>query len=373
MASDLKSFYNRNIVEQIARDLHRVHARFQRAPFIAACLNGLDGLELMARGWHIAEALRRFLPGDFPVAADILVRSLPAEDAPRNETGNSMDSFRYLPHVLFVSKYGLDHFEESMGAQYELTKRFTAEFSVRAFFEKHLAATHARFVEWARDGNVHVRRLVSEGSRPRLPWAARLRAFQEDPSPVLALLELLKDDSELYVRRSVANSLNDIAKDHPGVAVAVCRRWAAAGSAHRLWIVSHALRGLVKQGHPGALEILGFASKPKVRVDNAKLVPKTVKIGETLRFSFDLIGASAKTQTLLVDYAVHFVKANGTTAPKVFKLSSVTLPPKGTVSLRSSVSFRQLTTRKHYAGLHEVELSINGVRFPLGSIKLTSA
>ena len=370
MPFDLKSFFNRQIVEEIARDLHAAHSKFNRTAFIAESLDGLDQLELIARGWQIATAMRRHLPEHFPDTAGILVRSLPAENASREASASSMDTFRYLPHIFLVSKYGLDHFEESMQAQYELTKRFTAEFSVRAFFEKHPEATHALFVEWASDPHVHVRRLVSEGSRPRLPWAARLRAFQEDPSPVLALLELLKDDPELYVRRSVANNLNDIAKDHPAIAVAVCRRWAEDASADRMWIIRHALRSLVKQGHSGALKILGFAAKPNVRVDNAKFTPKKLKIGETLSFSFDLVNTSARKQTLLVDFAIHYVKANGKTAPKVFKLSSVALSAGGTAQLRSTVSFREMTTRKHYPGPHKIDLLINGVPFPLGSIEL---
>ncbi len=372
MASDLKSFYNRRIVEEIGRDLHYAYPAFNRQAFVAECLSGLSRLELKARAWHIAEVMRHHLPADYPQAAKVLVRSLPPEGTPRSETGNGMDAFRYLPHVLYVSKYGLDHFEVSMNAQHELTKRFTAEFSVRAFFEKYPAATHARFVEWARDPSVHVRRLVSEGSRPRLPWAARLRAFQKDPAPVLVLLELLKDDPELYVRRSVANNLNDIAKDHPDVAIATCRRWTRNSGPNRRWIIRHALRSLVKQGHPGALAVLGFGAAPKVRIENPKLTPKVVKIGDTLRFSFDLASTAAKRQTLLVDHAVHFIKANGTTAPKVFKLSPVTLPAGGTAQLRGSVSFREMTTRKHYPGSHRLELLINGVSFPLGSIKLIS-
>ncbi len=160
MPFDLKSFFNRTIVEEIARDLHAAHPKFNRKTFIAESLEGLDRLELIARGWHITAAMYRHLPKRFPQAAEILVRSLPPENAPRQESASSMDTFRYLPHVFFVAKFGLDHFEESMRAQYELTKRFTAEFSVRPFFDKYPESTHARFVEWARDPNVHVRRLV---------------------------------------------------------------------------------------------------------------------------------------------------------------------------------------------------------------------
>src|SRR5262245_24710580 len=190
--------------------------------------------------------MRAHLPRAFPAAAEILVASLgPELDGTE---GFGLSPFRYLPHVLFVQKYGLDHFEPAMRAQYELTKRFSAESSIRAYLVKYPDATYARLVEWARDESPHVRRLVSEGPRPRLPWAPRLPAFQKDPRPVIALLELLKDDPERYVQRSVANNINDIGKDHPDVAVALCRQWLNSATPARRWIVGHALRSLVKRG-----------------------------------------------------------------------------------------------------------------------------
>src|SRR4029453_10690801 len=205
---------------------------------------GLDRLELLQRGWHLAEALQAFLPQPFAKAADVLVASLGPELDGTEQFGMAL--FRYLPHVLFVQKYGLDDFEAAMQAQYELTNRFSAESSIRPYLAKHPEKTYARLVEWARDDNVHVRRLVSEGTRPRLPWAPRLPDFQKDPQPVIALLELLKDDPERYVQRSVPNNLNDIGKDHPEIAIDVCRRWMADATPARAWIVKHALRSLVK-------------------------------------------------------------------------------------------------------------------------------
>lgn len=358
MAADLKSLYNRQLIEGLAFDLGLTTS------FVDECMNGLEALELMARAGHIAEVMRRHLPTHFPDTAEVLMRSLQSPTA-----GNS---FRFLPHSLLISRYGIDHFEAAMQAQYELTKRFTAEFSIRAFFERYPAETYARFLQWASDENHHVRRLVSEGSRPRLPWAARLPAFQQDPTPVIALLELLKDDPELYVRRSVANNLNDIAKDHPELAVEVCRRWATDAGPQRWWIIRQALRSLVKQGHPGALAVLGFAASPKAQISNAVFTPPTLRIGDSLRFSFDLTSTSARKQTLLVDYAIHYVKANGKTARKVFKLTSIDLPARGSTTLRASTSFREMTTRKHYPGLHSVDVLINGVAFPLGAVTLTA-
>lgn len=364
MAASLKVFFNRQVVEGIAADFARADPKFRATQFTQECLDGLDQLELLARGWHIAEALHRHLPPDFEQASRVLLRSLPGDST----TG--MDGFRYLPHVFYVSKHGIDHFEASMAAQYELTQRFTAEFSIRAFLEKYPSQAHARLRQWASDPSHHVRRLVSEGTRPRLPWAPRLRDFQRDPAPVIELLELFKDDPELYVRRSVANNLNDIAKDHPDIAVAVCRRWWVGAPAQRKWIIEHALRSLVKAGNPGALAILGVGAVPKVTVSTARFTPKSPSIGGKLEFDFWLTNTSKKTQALQVDYRVHFVKASGTTAPKVFKLRRLKLLPGSEVKLHCTVSFAPMTTRRSYPGVHHFEAVVNGAGFPLGSIRL---
>jgi 3-methyladenine DNA glycosylase AlkC len=369
MAEKLKHFFNEPLVRSIAAELRRAHPPLRERPFVETCMAGLDGLELTARAWHIAEVMHDHLPRPFAAAAEIIVASLGPELA--GTDGFGLAPFRYLPHVLFVQKYGLDDFEPAMRAQYELTKRFSAESSIRVFLVRYPDETYARLREWARDGNVHVRRLVSEGTRPRLPWAPRLRAFQEDPRPVIALVELLKDDPERYVQRSVANSLNDIGKDHPDLAVEVCRRWSAGASPARLWIVRHALRALVKKGHRGALAALGVDGKPAVRIADVKLVPRRVKLDGTLRFSFALASTAKKVQDLLIDYAVHYVKANGATRPKVFKLRKLRLSPGDRVELGDTLSFKDLTTRRHYPGRHRVDLLINGVAHPLAEFDVS--
>ncbi|MEW5915259.1 MAG: DNA alkylation repair protein, partial [Gemmatimonadota bacterium] len=324
-APKLKDFFDATIVGEIARSISRAHPPFNARAFTKLALDGLTDLELIARGWHIAEALREFLPAEFPQAAQLIIASLGPELS--GTDGWGMAPFRYLPHILYVQKYGLDHFEAAMHAQYELTKRFSAEGSIRQYLLKYPDATYERLTQWVRDPSPHVRRLVSEGTRPRLPWAPRLRAFQEDPRPVIALLELLKDDPDRYVQRSIANNLNDIGKDNPAIAVEVCRRWIVDAPPGRAWLVRHALRALVKQGYKPALALLGVGEKAHVRVGNVQ-APRRVRIGETARFSFDLVSTGADRQDVLVDYAVHFVKANGAARPKVFKLRRVTLAPK---------------------------------------------
>jgi 3-methyladenine DNA glycosylase AlkC len=365
MAEALKHFFDERLIRSIGASFQELVPGWKTRRFVKECLDGLDELELIARGRRVAEVMRRHLPEDFDEAAEVIVGSLGPESDGSGSVG--MAPFRYLPHVFFVGTYGLGHFEASMRAQHELTRRFTAEWSIRGFLVEHREATLARLRVWARDPSVHVRRLVSEGTRPRLPWAPRLRAFQEDPAPVIELLELLKDDGESYVQRSVANNVNDIAKDHPDVAVALCRRWQTGATAGRRWIVGHALRSLIKGGDRGALATMGFAGAPKVAIEAAE-VPKVVRLGATLRFSFDVVSRSRQAQELLVDYAVHFVKANGETRPKVFKLRKLALRPGERVRLDARVSFAALTTRTHRPGRHVIEAVINGVTFPLGAV-----
>jgi 3-methyladenine DNA glycosylase AlkC len=365
MAPKLKDFFDAALIRGIARDLRAAHPRLDQRAFVAACLDGLEDLELTERAGRVAEVMRRCLPADFEQAADVLVRSLGPELTRTEQFG--MAPFRYLPHVLYVGRYGLEAFEPSMRAQYELTKRFSAEWSIRGFLIAHPEATLARLSRWVTDPNVHVRRLVSEGTRPRLPWAPRLRAFQEDPGPVLGLLEWLKDDSERYVQRSVANNLNDIGKDHPALATEVCRRWSADASPARRWIVGHALRSLIKRGDRRALATLGYAAAPKIEIVGTSLQPPRVKVGASLRLSFELVSKAQRPQELLVDYAVHFVKADGARRPKTFKLRKLNLPPRGRVRLESRVSFARLTTRTPRPGRHLVEAIVNGVVFPLGA------
>ncbi|HEU5074229.1 MAG TPA: DNA alkylation repair protein [Polyangiaceae bacterium] len=371
MAEPLKHSLNANVMQTLARDLSRVQPAFSEAVFVRQCLTGLEALELTARGWHIAEVLQRHLPADFPEAAAVVQAALGAELDRTDAFGMSL--FRYLPYVFFVQKYGLDAFEPAMQLQYELTKRFSAESSIRAFLVRYPDQTLARLRRWTKDPNVHVRRLVSEGTRPRLPWAPRLRAFQNDPTPVLALLERLRDDGERYVQRSVANNLNDISKDHPELAVATCARWLEHPSAGRIWIARHALRSLVKQGHRGALRLFGAGREPEVRVERLRITPRRAHIGDTLRFEVGLVSTSAQSQALVCDYRVHFVKAGGKTSPKVFKLKQLELGPAESVELRGRVSLAPMTTRRHYPGRHVLELVVNGVSLPLGEFVLRPA
>lgn len=369
MAAPLKDLLDAALVREIARELRSVHRAFDLEAFVARSTRGLDRLELTARAAHIADAFHEFLPRPFARAAAVMEAALGPEIPATGENG--LAPLRYLPHVSYVQKYGLDDYDAAIRLQAELTKRFSAEYSIRAFLSHHPERTYRQMLAWARDENPHLRRLASEGVRPRLPWALRLRVYQEDPGPVLALLEILKDDPVRYVQRSVANNLNDIAKDHPALVVETCRRWSKNAAPGRTWVVGHALRSLVKAGNQEAISILGGADRPRVAIENIRITPKRARLGDKVRLSFELRSTARSAQRLIVDYVVHFVKANGKTSPKVFKLRTLTLERGKTVTLSATFSLVEMTTRKHYAGKHRIEAVVNGARQELGAVAVT--
>ena len=371
MAEPLKNSFGPDVPGRIGDLVESAYPAFDRAAFLRAALNGYDELELTPRARQISHALAAHLPADREAAIRHVIDAL----GPAFESSelSGMDSFLYLPFVYFVADYGLEHFEVSMEAQYELTQRFTAEFSLRFFIERYPERTFERLAVWATDPNVHVRRLVSEGTRSRLPWAPRLRLVQEDPEPVLGLLEMLKDDPEEYVRRSVANNLNDIAKDHPDRVVEVARRWWSDASAglERRKLVRHGLRTLVKAGHRGALDVLGFGEDSPVELDGFSCSPPSVPIGASVRLEARFLNPTARPARTLIDFRIHFVKANGGSSPKVFKGGELDLGPSETARLRKTISVRQHTTRKHYPGPHRVEVLVNGRSVPVEGFEVT--
>ena len=263
--STLRDLLDREAIVCLAHNVKQVYPEFDDAGFSAAARAGLGPLGILQRGAHLAAALRVYLPPVYGEAVAVLLRSL---TPPLTETAdNGLGGFFYLPHVTFTARYGLeaadnggkDPFEVSMRAQYELTRRFSAEFSIRPFLIRWPERTLARLREWTRDPDPHVRRLCSEGTRPRLPWATRIPAFVKDPRPALPLLETLKDDPELYVRRSVANHVGDIAKDHPALAFEVCERWLDGAGPERKWLIRHAVRHPAKKAVKAALRLRKLA------------------------------------------------------------------------------------------------------------------
>jgi len=369
----LKSFFSPALVRRLAADLVRVHPSFPERAFVKDACVGLETLELLDRGKQIAAALAKHLPPTYPDAIEVLIRSLGPEHATDELVGVGMAPFFYLPHVIFVAERGLEQFDLSMLAQYELTKRFSAESSMRAYIARDPERTLAVLRGWATDANAHVRRLVSECTRLRLPWAARVTWLEANPACVLELLELLKDDPSTMVRRSVANNLNDLGKVRPDLLTRTCAAWLEGATEARRALVEHALRSAVKRGEASALRLLGYGKKASVRLEAVRFDPPRVAIGGRVAMSFALRSQSREPQDLLVDVAVHFVKARGHAAPKVFKLRRITLPPRGRVDFQMTVSMAVHTTRKPRPGIHAVDIVVNGEAKRAGSFEVTAA
>jgi 3-methyladenine DNA glycosylase AlkC len=359
MAEPLKEMFNRAYFERLAKELEAVHPSLKRTSFLKAVQYGNDARELNARMRHAAITLRDHLPIDYRTAVHVL-----KDLAPRMPTG-----YTALLYPDFVGVHGLEDPTFSLDALKYFTSFGSSEFAVREFFRRDVKGTLKVMRNWAEDDNEHVRRLASEGSRPRLPWSFRLDAVLKDPKLTTPILERLRADDSLYVRKSVANHLNDFSKDHPKYMVDLLRSWDLKHP-HSAWIAKHGSRTLIKAGHADALALFAFDSKVKVRVEDLGITPKKLRLGETLEFSFAVVSEAARAQQLVIDYAIHYRKANGGTSRKVFKLKEVELGPRASLSITKRQRIIDLSTRKHYPGEHLVEVQVNGRVMAEGVFKL---
>ncbi|WP_432769051.1 MAG: DNA alkylation repair protein [Sphingopyxis sp.] len=324
--------------------------RFDAAAFLDAAGHGLEPLSIMARVRHIADALGAALPADY-AAALAIVQAM----APQLTRG-----FQAVAVTEFVARQGLGDFDRSLAALSNLTRYGTAEFAIRPFLTQDADRALATMAKWALDDNEHVRRLASEGSRPRLPWGAGVPALKADPVRAAPILEVLRADPSLYVRKSVANHLNDIAKDRPDWLVDRLAAW-PQGDARTDWIVRHALRTLIKRGDPRALALVGVAHGAAVAVARFTIEPSAVRLGDPIALAAELRSEAAADQRLVVDYRIHYARTGGKTAAKVFKLRTFELAAGDTATLGLRQTIRDFTTRRHYPGRHDVDLIVNGV------------
>jgi 3-methyladenine DNA glycosylase AlkC len=349
MAEALKEMFDAARFRQLAGLLAEAQAGFDRKRFIDLATRDLAALSLLQRLRQGTAALHATLPADYPAALAVLHRIAP-------HIGHSFVGLM-LPD--FVGVYGHRHFRESMAALHAFTRFSSGEFAIREFLRRDQSRTLAVMERWSRDENEHVRRLASEGSRPRLPWSFRLESLIADPSPTRPILENLRADPSPYVRKSVANHLNDIAKDHPDFVLARLRAWdrSQRGTA---WIARHALRTLVKQGHAGALGLLGAGEPARLQVRAFRAEPARLRLGGTLTLGADLVSTARERQRLVLDYAIRYVKAGSRTHRKVFKWKEAALEPGAALALRKRQVIRDFSTRRHHPGCHEVELQANG-------------
>ncbi|WCM54162.1 DNA alkylation repair protein [Pseudomonas sp. WJP1] len=347
----LKEIFNAERLQHIAAEMTAVYPGFDAKGFLERANHGLADLSVMQRLARVSESLHAVLPPGYEASLTVL-RAL----APRLNSGFvSM----CLPH--YVATYGADRFELSMEALKYFTAFGSSEFAIRHFLRGDLQRSLQLMHDWSLDANEHVRRLASEGCRPRLPWSFRLEQVQADPRLAAGILDNLKADTSLYVRKSVANHLNDITKDHPDWVLDLIEGW-SLDNKHTAWIARHALRSLIKQGNLRALAIIGAGGKPEVQIIDVQVNPPVIGLGEKITLSFAVKSTVQDSQRLVIDYAIDYVKANGSTSAKVFKLKALTLPGNATESIARGQHIKELTTRRHYAGRHAVHVLVNGER-----------
>lgn len=309
-----------------------------------------DGLELKQRTRHITVMLGRHLPEAYPEAVAILIAAANRHGEP------SWDAMSFSD---FVEVYGMDDPDVSIPALAEFTKLASSEFAVRPFILRYPDRMYAQLMTWAQDEDWRVRRLATEGCRPRLPWGMALKPLQEDPTPIIPILAELRHDESEDVRRSVANNLNDIAKDHPGTVVDVLTEW-QDGAAQTAALTKHALRVLLKKGDPGALRLMGFDPEAAAVVTGMGMEPSIPELGGDARVSFTVRSEEPGRAPFMVDLAVRYLRANGSHSAKVFKLKTIELDPGESVEISRKITFQQLSTRRVYPGGHAVEVQVNG-------------
>ncbi|HWH31353.1 MAG TPA: hypothetical protein VNU01_01635 [Egibacteraceae bacterium] len=344
-----KESVNEGSVRALARRLSAAGA-FPARRFTADATRGLESLELKARIAHVVGALERHLPGDFAEAARLV------EDA---VAGSDLGMWSAWPATDWVAAAGLDHPEIALPLLARLTGVASAEMAIRPFIDRHPARTLRQLRTWTSHPDEHVRRLVSEGSRPRLPWASRIALLEAEPHLTVPLLDALREDSSPYVRRSVANHLNDLNKVDRGLALETASRWSAQGGQHVEAVLRHGLRTLVKAGDAEALGLVG-APPARVRLADLEVLTPRVRLGGSLRFRFTVTSQEREPMRAVIDYLVHHRKANGGTTQKVFKLSTRTLAPGAPVTIERAHAIRPITTRRYYPGEHRVEVQVNG-------------
>ena len=357
--SDLKDqYFQPAMIRKLAISIEKIQPGFSAETFVETVQSDpWESLELMDRMRRVADCLKEALPEDYVQALTVL-RSVAAD----------VRGFDSLIFADFVQRYGLYHLDESIPALEGFTELCSSEFAVRPFIQRYPDRMFDQLEKWARSDNHHHRRLASEGCRPRLPWASALNDLKKDPSPIIPILEILKADPELYVRRSVANNLNDISKDHPDLVIELVKAW-KGNSPETDWIIKHACRTMLKQGRPDVLQLFGFATPKAIEATPLDFDKAKIKVGSQIVFKSKIQTHKKSLGKLRLEYVIHFIKKNGTATPKVFQISE-RVETSSEISIEKRHSFADLSTRKHFPGVHRIELRVNGVIKSEGDIEL---
>lgn len=351
-------FFSDKFIKELGDSIKEVYPDFDLEMFKhLVYFDDWENKELKQMMHHITHCLAETLPEDYPAALKILI-----EIAPRFEGFNAM----IFPD--YVGTYGLDDWELSLPALAFFTTLCSSEFAIRPFLAQDPERAMRYMNEWANDENVHIRRLASEGCRPRLPWAMALPAFKKDPAPIIKILETLKDDPEEYVRKSVANNLNDISKDHPDKVLDICERW-YGHKKNTDWVVKRACRTMLKAGNKRALIMFGFGDPGQITIGGLSFDQQSLSIGEELLFNFEMKLKDPGIRRVRLEYKVDFVKANNKISRKIFQIKEADFEA-GSYTITKKHTFKDLSTRKHYPGKHQFAIIVNGVETAKGIVDL---
>lgn len=367
MATPFKEAFSKRLVDGLSESLAKTDFNFNKSDFLDRVYRAdWDELELKERMNRISESIHEALEKDYLRGLSSLEKiSKKLLDSDIKTQGIE---FLFIPD--YIGRFGLNHFDESLRAMRMVTKLVSCEFAVRPFIAEDQHRSFREIYSWMEDEDENVRRLSSEGCRPRLPWGMQLKSLMEDPKPILPVLNHLRKDPSLYVRKSVANNINDISKDHPNLVLNLGKKWKGE-SADTDWIIKHGLRSLLKAGHGEALGLIGYANPNSIRTTNFKVKTPSVPLGRDLEFEFELLQTRKGDALHRIEYAIYFLLGNGKHYRKVFKISERSLDHEKTQPFQRKHSFRKITTRKYYPGAHFVSLIINGKEIEKKAFKLT--
>lgn len=362
MAEPLKAIYHEAFIQSLAQSIVDVYPLFDADAFVAAVFGpGWEELELKARTRKITHSLGAALPSKYGEALAVL-----------EAVSESFGGLQHLVFPDFVEVYGLHDWERSLPALAKFTRQSTSEFAVRPFLLQDQERMLKQMFSWADDPDEHVRRLASEGCRPRLPWAVALPRLKRDPEPILPILEKLKEDPSEYVRRSVANNLNDISKDHPERLVALAVQWIGC-DARTDWILKHGCRGLLRAAHPRVMALFGMTPPTGVTVEEWTVTPDEVRIGDSVRFGYSVRAPQGDPVKLRIELAAYFVRTTGKDYRKLFKLSEKVVEGGSLQEGGRRFSYADLSTRRHYPGAHRLALVVNGQELASADVTLLPA
>jgi len=360
MLEPIKNMLSPAALKEFSEAVKSVYSEFAVEEFVKAAMgDSWDELELMARGRKISKTLGDFLPPKYEDAITVI-----------DKVVKVFQGFAAFSFPEFVIIYGQaeEHWDVSIAALGRYTEYFSAEFAVRPFIISNEEKMMAQMREWSKSDNEHLRRLSSEGCRPALPWGQALVKYKKDPSPILPILEQLKADPSLYVRKSVANNLNDISKTHPELVIEIAQRWYGTEEKTN-WIIKHGLRTLLKKSNPDALAIFGLGNADAVEVSDFAINESSIAHGGGIKFSF-VITAKSDTKARL-EYGIDYMKANGRQSRKVFQISEIPLKEGQIKAYTRKHALADHSTRKHYLGTHAVTLIVNGHEWGTLEFELT--